>query len=543
MRIWLAVILVALPLSADAQETSSRGIQKLHVQANRRIAICIGINHYADHNLNSLRKAANDAYGLAAVLEKQGDFKTYVLSDMDSEGREKSLSALLVPTKRQIEEFLGDAVSFGDIKQDDLVVFAFSGHGISDAKQNGYLLPLDWDSADPYRSAISVASIIDWLQTLGVTKSLILIDACREEMTTSRSLDTIPRLYAEKFLSANLAAAFYATEQGGFSYEDPQSIYGAFTRFLIEGLRGAANKDDDAVVTFRELSAFVEDGLGDWALKNGYKQRPYTRIFGEQSGDLALTVVPRPSVPVRVIPAVPQPQPVKTQSPKQLDFFITSIGIKMMPIPGGTFRMGSNVGDSDEKPLHIVTLSAFEMSATEITQGQYMAVMGTNPSKVKGDDNLPVENVSWEDAVAFCRILSQKTGGKFGLPTEAEWEYAGRAGTETKYYTGDDEGDLASAGWYYSNSGFKTHPVGQKAPNAWGLYDMHGNVWEWCADSYGKYTKGSEINPSGPLSVSDRVLRGGGWSCIAEGCRSADRGWINPSGRGGIIGFRIVRRP
>ena len=289
-RIWLAAILLILPLSADTQELSSRGIKILRSQANHRIAICIGINHYADPKLNTLKKAANDAYGLATVLEQKGDFKTYVFSDLDRDGREKSISARLLPTKRQLEEFFANTASFGDIKSDDLVVFSFSGHGISDAQKNGYLLPLDWNGADPYKSAIQVSAVTGWLQKLGVTKSLVLIDACREEMSASRSLDTMPRLYDEKFLSANLAAVFYATKQGGFSYEDPESQYGAFTRFLIEGLGGEANANVDEVVTFRELSTFVEESLGDWALKNGYKQRPYTRIFGEQSGDLALTV-------------------------------------------------------------------------------------------------------------------------------------------------------------------------------------------------------------------------------------------------------------
>ena len=214
-------------------------------------------------------------------------------------------------------------------------------------------------------------------------------------------------------------------------------------------------------------------------------------------------------------------------------------GLKMVPIPGGSFMMGSNDGDDDEKPVHQVTLSSFSMSATEITQAQYEAVMGTNPSSFKGD-KLPVEQVSWDDAMEFCRKLSSKTGRKYRLPTEAEWEYACRAGTTTKYYSGSSENGLSGSGWYRENSGTKTHPVGQKAPNSWGLYDMHGNVWEWCSDWYGKYSNENATNPQGALSGSYRVDRGGGWSDNAGLCRAAYRGNGDPNRRLDFIGFRVV---
>jgi formylglycine-generating enzyme required for sulfatase activity len=237
------------------------------------------------------------------------------------------------------------------------------------------------------------------------------------------------------------------------------------------------------------------------------------------------------------------PQPVETQPSRQSDSFLNSIGIKMVPIPGGTFEMGTNVGPGDDKPVHSVTLSAFEMSATEITQGQYKAVMGTNPSMFTGDDNLPVENVSWNDAVAFCRALSQKTGGEFRLPTEAEWEYACRAGTTTVYNLGDAESDLARAGWYNSNSNSTTHPVGQKTPNSWGLYDMHGNVWEWCNDWYATYSSDSVTNPTGPSTGSSHLRRGGCWHNYAWFCRSANRGGGAPAeGGSDYTGFRVVCR-
>ena len=268
-----------------------RGLKKkMASQAGKRWAICIGINNYADRKLNSLKKAANDAYGLASIFQQQGDFKIATISDVDENGQVKPLNGKFLPTKRGIEDYLKQIETFQDIKPNDLVVFSFSGHGISDKKGMNYLLPSDWQNERPYESAIPLNTITDWLHKLGVTKSLFLVDACREEMSSSRSLDSMSRLYTNKFESAQVAAVFFATKQGGFSYEDPNSNYGAFTRFLIDGLYGQGDIDKDGLVTFRELSTYVENNLGDWARNNNYMQRPFTRILGEQSGDLALTL-------------------------------------------------------------------------------------------------------------------------------------------------------------------------------------------------------------------------------------------------------------
>ena len=174
-------------------------------------------------------------------------------------------------------------------------------------------------------------------------------------------------------------------------------------------------------------------------------------------------------------------------------------------------------------------------------------MMGTNPSNFYflGPQN-PVENVSWTDAVEFCRKLSampaEKTAGHvYRLPTEAEWEYACRSGTTTAYGFGDDASRLGDYGWFDGNSDSSTHPVGEKKPNAWGLYDMHGNVWEWCQDWYGDYPSGSATDPTGATSGSYRVIRGGSWSNDARYCRSAYRSWRTPEARYNNLGFRVLR--
>jgi formylglycine-generating enzyme required for sulfatase activity len=227
---------------------------------------------------------------------------------------------------------------------------------------------------------------------------------------------------------------------------------------------------------------------------------------------------------------------------KRLPPLTNSIGMKLKLLPLGVFTMG------DEGAEHEVRLTKpFMLGLHEVTQSQYERVMGKNPSKFKGANN-PVEQVSWEDAVKFCQKLSalpaEKAAGRvYRLPTEAEWEYACRAGTTTKYSFGDDDTELGDYAWFRGNSGQTSHPVGGKKPNAWGLYDMHGNVFEWCQDWYGDYPGRTVTNPSGANSGSYRVLRGGSWFNAAEFCRSASRRRFKPSFRYDDYGFRVSLSP
>ena len=216
------------------------------------------------------------------------------------------------------------------------------------------------------------------------------------------------------------------------------------------------------------------------------------------------------------------------------------VSLDMIWIEPGTFTMGSPENELDrdyDEAQHQVTLTKeYWLGKYEVTQAQYEAVMGTNPSKFKGA-NLPVEMISWFDAKEFCATLTKieraagrlPEGYEYTLPTEAQWEYACRAGTTTALNSGKNLSseekcpEMDEVGWYKYNSDEATHPVGQKQPNAWGLYDMHGNVWEWCKDWYGSYPSSAEMDPTGPDSGSDRVLRGGSWYGSASSCRSAIR--------------------
>ena len=243
----------------------------------------------------------------------------------------------------------------------------------------------------------------------------------------------------------------------------------------------------------------------------------------------------------------------RAQSPKTIT---NSIGMEMVLIKHGKFILRSQkteLGDGgkhieDESPQHEVWISRdFYMGQTEVTQGQWKAIMGTEPWKgkehVKEGENYPACYVSWFQAGEFCQKLSkheEKQGRKYRLPTEAEWEYACRAGSKTAYSFGESSKSLGNYAWFNGNSNGQTHPVGEKKANAWGLYDMHGNVWEWCSDWYGAYPNGAVSDPVGPRKGSFRVLRGGCWIVEAPFCQSALRRCNFPSGSGSYYGFRVA---
>jgi formylglycine-generating enzyme required for sulfatase activity len=248
----------------------------------------------------------------------------------------------------------------------------------------------------------------------------------------------------------------------------------------------------------------------------------------------AVIVVPE----VRAWLGLDKPPEQKTSKPASTPRAMTnSIGMEFVRIPAGEFQMGSNEGNADERPVHRVRISEpFYLGKYEVTQGQWEAVMGTNPSRFTGHPHRPVETVSWEEVQEFIQRLNRQEGWEVcRLPTEAQWEYAARAGTTTAWY----ENDVDAIAWYAENSGKKTHEVGQKRPNAWGVYDMLGNVWEWNDDGRRTYTRASVTDPRGPTDAgARRVFRGGGWGHPAQVVRAASRGWFGPGRRDDFLGFR-----
>ena len=225
-------------------------------------------------------------------------------------------------------------------------------------------------------------------------------------------------------------------------------------------------------------------------------------------------------------------------------FTVNGVSFAMVPVAGGTFTMGAtheqgtNI-DSNEKPTHQVTLSSYMIGKTEVTQALWRAVTGETPSYFRGD-NLPVEQVSWDDCQKFITKLNALTGKNFRLPTEAEWEYAARGGNMSQGYKYSGSNEIGDVAWYDNNSGNKTHSVATKAPNELGIYDMSGNLWEWCSDWYGSYSSTAQTNPTGPDSGSNRIIRGGSWGHDLLDCRVAIRGAIGQTSRSIGFGLRLA---
>jgi formylglycine-generating enzyme required for sulfatase activity len=307
----------------------------------------------------------------------------------------------------------------------------------------------------------------------------------------------------------------------------------------------------------QELASFVEGRvtLRDGSLLMG-GPTPTTLLITTQFGELqvpsvalkaihaapAAVVASAPADPASTQAAPPSSVPSGVSSPGGATF-VNSLGMTFVLIPAGEYIMGSDNGDYDEKPVHKVRLSQpFYLGQYEVTQGQWQAVTGSNPSRFTGDPNQPVEQVSWEEVQTFVRKLNAREGvAAYRLPTEAEWEYAARARATTAYGFGNNASKLGGYAWYGDNAGGRTHLVGEGKPNAWGLYDIHGNVWEWVQDWYGPYDVDAAIDPPGTSTGSYRVYRGGGWGTFPGNCRSSDRNFDTPDTRLAGLGFRLLR--
>ncbi len=310
---------------------------------------------------------------------------------------------------------------------------------------------------------------------------------------------------------------------------------GADAQGMVEKLKSQLQEQTQKAAALQEQNNRLQKLIDE--LKKIVRSVPAANASGGGAPAPTTTIVPpgasdagRPTPPTGAGPAL---------TGKTIDLG-KGVSMEFVLVPAGSFDMGSPDSekgrDSDEGPARKVQIAkAFYIGKYEVTQNQYLAAMGKNPSKFNGQ-NLPVESVSWDEAVACCR----KIGGR--LLTEAEWEYACRSGSKTRFSYGDDP-DYAQLGeyaWYSGNSDSTTHPVGQKKPNAFGLYDMHGNVYEWCSDWFAAYSSAQTANPIGASSGQSRVCRGGGWIVNAWFCRSANRHIFSPEFRGIGLGFRVV---
>ncbi len=555
----VALLIVWMTLSFSFAQEGKKGIRikKTKGNAGKRWAICIGINDYEDNTILDLKKARNDAKELGKVLKQHGQFdRVYVMTD-DLDARKENY-----PKLRNIKNKLKYLEGF--IEPEDLVLFSFSGHGVAHSNGDGFLVTADSYCEELFETSLGIETVVKWLKDLKVKKSLLLLDACRETFQVNKGINK-DGLKAERFEQAEVAAVFYATRSGWFSYEDTEGRFGVFSRYIIDGLKGGADStqiegNEDGIVTFSELASYVEIGVSDWALDKGKKQRPYTGIFGEKYGDLALSAyqkkgyVEKEGVEIKEqIISDDKPADVKAVESKGWRVYENDNGfweaeyedgIVMVYIPEGEFTMGSNDGEDDEKPPHQVYLDGYWMGKTEVTFEQYDKYCA-EAGKTKPDDRRwgrgtrPIIYVSWNDADEYCKWLSEKIGLKFKLPTEAQWENAARGIKGRKYPWGNKEPDEALAN--FGGKVGKTTPVGSYPQGAspYGILNMAGNVWEWCNDWCGGYDAGRQKNPKDPENGTYRVVRGGGWDYYASYLRCAYRYYGRPSNRFSSLGFRL----
>ncbi len=572
--------------------------------SGQKYAVVIGVDRYNDSGIGNLEYAVADAVAVhQALTGAPSGFeaaRAVLLADNQPDERK--------PTRANILSFLNTYVNLAGAS--DTVLVYFAGHGTTEEDQL-YLLPADAKTSMLQDTAVPFERLREVIEQSPAQRKVLVLDACHSG--AGRAVNKMTRAVGAQFEQASRGMVVLAScGPEEVSREMADTGHGAFTHFLLEGLGGAADANGDGLIGAKELSNFTWDHTRLWAASKGWEQNPWEH--SRVSGDIILarpyatgpgTQAPRP--PVVVTPPPPPPPPLpKEPEPGEVRVFE---GGEFAWIPPGTFEMGSKLsperviatygGDAewkqlheDEHPRHTVTLTrGFWLATKEVTVGQFQAfadAAGYQTDAEKGgsgytfspdtgqwgdtkgaswrnpgwvlEDRQPAVLVSWNDAVAYCEWLSRKTGETYRLPTEAQWEYACRAGTDTEFWWGDrmedgrgclngaDEAKLPNGSqWDYrfpfSDGYWNVSPVGSFKANRWGLYDMHGNVWEWCSDWFGDYASGSVTDPSGPASGEFRVVRGGSCYVYPRYCRSAFRYSVTPGRRGTFYGLRLSRTP
>ena len=593
-------------------------------------AICVGINQY--RFLQDLTCAVNDAEKMYVWLKETAKFdQTYLFTDTSPEIDDMSEPLPSQPTFTTLRRWLRKRFERPILSPSDSLWFFFSGHGVREQGQDYLLLhDSDPDPEEVNNSAISLAFVTEQLRQSGAGNIMMFVDACRSVAKSGLGIELQAEQGIISIASCRPEQKSYEIEalgHGSFTYalleslqiqgenncatverlckrlkdrvleinrEYKKPFQTPYTRIEPETKNYLIFLPERIQPTRQDISTLRENALKAEFILNNLKLAEvlWTRLVIydlDEALESLLRIRQKLQQPGFNLTSslssqsaqnssVKQSESAKDTSSKSSSQILTetlpgNIKLEMVKIPAGSFTMGSDEYD-DEKPKHQVKLQEFYLGKYPVTQEQYESVMGNNPSNFQDNPKNPVEQVSWEDAQEFCQKLNQLTGKKYRLPTEAEWEYACRAGTQTRYYFGDDQSLLKEYAWYGDNSGnsfldtikmwdadpnwenyykklmdnnCKTHPVGEKKLNNWGLYDMSGNVWEWCEDpwhdSYANKPKNIKNNGNTIWSSSDisfRVLRGGSWNNNSRNCRSANRNRNNADVRNNNIGFRLA---
>ena len=547
-------------------------------------ALVVGCSNYRQ-GWPMLPNAVKDAREVAAVFKDMG-WAVDLLED---------------PTWSVFRHKLNELVTGPGQQKDKGILFWYSGHGFTlkeaDETPLGYLIPVD--APDPYKDmlgfmnqAISMRNIETVSKQITSKHVLMVFDSCFSGAIFQLARDK-PSPYIQEKVQFPVRQFITAGTE-----DEAVPDKSIFKEVFIQGIKsGFADLNQDQYITGEELGAYLQEQVINYSRKTQHPQFGKINNPKLDKGDFVF-IKGKVNELEQLKAAVERlmeenerlkneieglkSQPIVTsdyktaigeqkkedakfasQKEKSQDHsngkrgqdFKNSFGMKFVNIPPGNFLMGSPPSErgrrKDEKRYRVTLTKGFYMQTTEVTQGQWKAVRGKNPSRYdECGDTCPVEKVSWSKVQEFIRELNALEGtDKYRLPTEAEWEYASRAGSETRFTYGDDSDrpneylDLKNYAWYYKNSKSRPHPVAQKKPNAWGLYDMHGNVYEWCRDGYGRYPDEDVSDPKGNKEQLNKVYRGGSWRSFGRSCRSSHRERKRLESYGDHIGFRLVKEP
>lgn len=503
--------------------------------SEHRIALVIGNNSYSGGGWQPLRNPINDAKVMTAVLRELG----FDVIQLQNASKSEMWNAVLQLAQK--------------VRGSQTVALVFyAGHGVESEGENFWVSVDDRSTCRDEISInnLSIKAVNTKLRNVGVAFNIVVSDACRNNSLpftcVGAGRDGGRSGFIEYKAKGSLIA--FSTSPGATAADGTGQSNSPYTAALAKAMRTEGLTIEDV---FKQVNRELEmQGQEPW-MNNAFNGSFYFKLPSAPAPSVA--VVPNA---VRKDPQVPTPSVVVTPPPapvgkSEFTEYGTGVSFTMKYISGNSFQMGGNDADAYdwEKPVHTVRLGEFYMSKYEVTFSEYDKFCEATKREKPSDEgwgrgSRPVINVSWDDAVAYCSWLSRTTGKTYRLPTEAEWEYAARGGSSDKY---SGSSDIAKVGWYRDNSGNKTHPVGEKSANGYGLHDMSGNVWEWCSDWFGSYvgnsTSNPTLNPTGATSGSYRVLRGGSWLFNARYTRCADRSSSNPVYRSNFLGFRVVCLP